>query len=341
MSKIRNVLVTGASGFIGSHLVENLLKKNFKVKAFVKYNSSSNINWLEHINRNNIKNLKIIFGDIRDPDSIDEATDNCDGVINLAAMISVPYSFKNPQSFIDTNIYGVLNLFRACRKKGKKIKKIIQISSSEVYGNILGLKKRILKESDILSAESPYAASKIAADQLSLSMFRDYGLPVTVARPFNTFGPRQSLRAVIPTIISQMVSKNRNNQLKVGNLKTSRDFLYVKDNVEALSKLLLSKNTDGQVFNIATQNSVEIKDLIKLLERHLSKKFIIKTSSERMRTSEVFKLIGSNIKIRKKINWRPKYSGKQGFKKALVETYNWFDEPKNLSLYKNTSDYHI
>ena len=138
-----------------------------------------------------------------------------------------------------------------------------------------------------------------------------------------------------------MVSKNRNNQLKVGNLKTSRDFLYVKDNVEALSKLLLSKNTDGQVFNIATQNSVEIKDLIKLLERHLSKKFIIKTSSERMRTSEVFKLIGSNIKIRKKINWRPKYSGKQGFKKALVETYNWFDEPKNLSLYKNTSDYHI
>ena len=337
MSNIKKVLVTGASGFIGSHLVENLLIKNFKVKALVRYNSSSSINWLEQITLKK-KNLKVVFGDIRDPDSIEDATSGCDAVINLAAMISVPYSFKNPQSFIDTNVNGLLNLFRACKKKKKKIKKIIQISSSEVYGNVLSNGQKFLRESDILSAESPYAASKIAADQLSLSMYRDYGLPVTIARPFNTFGPRQSTRAVIPTIITQII---KSNIIKMGNINTSRDFLYVKDNVDALTKLLVSKNTNGEVVNISTQNSVEIKNVIKILESHLALKFIIKTNSSRMRTSEVFKLIGSNKKIKKITDWKPNYVGKNGFKKALLETYDWFNDPKNLLLYKDTSSYLI
>ena len=253
-------------------------------------------------------------------------------------MISVPYSFKNPQSFIDTNVNGLLNLFRACKKKKKKIKKIIQISSSEVYGNVLSNGQKFLRESDILSAESPYAASKIAADQLSLSMYRDYGLPVTIARPFNTFGPRQSTRAVIPTIITQII---KSNIIKMGNINTSRDFLYVKDNVDALTKLLVSKNTNGEVVNISTQNSVEIKNVIKILESHLALKFIIKTNSSRMRTSEVFKLIGSNKKIKKITDWKPNYVGKNGFKKALLETYDWFNDPKNLLLYKDTSSYLI
>lgn len=337
MSKIKKVLVTGAAGFIGSHLVEKLLEKKFKVKAFVRYNSSSNINWLNQINHKN-KNLKIIFGDITDPDSITEAVSGCDAVINLAAMISVPYSLKYPQSFIDINVNGLLNLFRACKMKKNRIKKIIQISSSEVYGNVLNNGKKYLEEKDILSAESPYAASKIAADQLSLSMFKEYGLPVVVARPFNTFGPRQSTRAVIPTIITQAI---KSNKIKMGNINTSRDFLYVKDNVDALTKLLISQNTNGQVFNISTQNSVKIKDVIQILENHLSSKFTITTNFSRLRTSEVFKLIGSNKKINKKINWKPNYSGKSGFKRALIETYDWFNEQKNLNMYKNISRYHI
>ena len=337
MSKIR-LLVTGASGFIGSHLVELLLKKKLKVKAFVKYSSSSDINWLKNIDSLKNKNLKIIYGDIRDYDSINNALDKCDAVINLAAMISVPYSFKNPQSFVDTNVYGALNLFRACKNRKKKIKKIIQISSSEVYGNILRSGKKILKESDILNAESPYAASKIAADHLSLTMFKEHDLPITIARPFNTFGPRQSLRAVIPTIITQII---KSDKIIVGNVKTSRDFLYVKDNVKALYNILNTKKTEGKVYNIATQHSTEISKVIEILKDNTKKKLIIKKNKNRFRKSEVYKLLGSNRKIIKDTNWRPEFSGSSGFKKALIETYNWFLDPNNISLYKDISKYHI
>ncbi len=337
MPKIKKVLVTGASGFIGSHLVEKLISKNLHVKALVRYNSSSYSNWLETLNVNK-KKLTIVFGDIRDQDSVEHALKGCDAVINLAAMISVPYSFKNPQSFVDTNVYGLLNLYRSCQKKKKKIKKFIQISSSEVYGNVLSKGKKILKETDILSAESPYAASKIAADQLSLSMYREHNIPITIARPFNTFGPRQSTRAVIPTIITQIL---KNNKIKIGNTQTSRDFLYVKDNVDALTKLLTSKNTDGEVINISTQYSVKIIDVINLLQKYLGKKFEITQNSRRFRKSEVFNLVGSNLKIRQSIKWKPKYSGKNGFNKGLIETYNWFDNSANLSYYKNFSKYNI
>ncbi len=338
MSKIRQVLVTGASGFIGSHLVEFLLKKKIRVKAFVRYSSNSDINWLNNINNLKDKNLMILHGDIRDYDSINSALDKCDAVVNLAAMISVPYSFKNPQSFVDTNVYGALNLFRACKEKKNKIKKIIQISSSEVYGNVLNLGKKILRESDVLSAESPYAASKIAADHLSLTMYKEHGLPITVARPFNTFGPRQSLRAVIPTIITQAI---KSNKIIIGNLKTSRDFLFVKDNVTALYNILISNHTNGKVYNIATQHSTQILDVIDIIKSNTKKKLIIKSDKDRLRRSEVHKLLGSNKKIIKDTNWKPEFSGYSGFKKALLETYDWFKDPKNISFYKNTAKYHI
>lgn len=338
MAKITEVLVTGASGFIGSHLVELLLEKKIKVKAFVRYNSNSDINWLKNIRNPKHKNLMIIHGDIRDYDSIFSAINNCDAVVNLAAMISVPYSFKNPQSFIDTNVYGALNLLRACKAKKNKIKKIIQISTSEVYGNVLNQGKKILNENDVLSAESPYAASKIAADHLSLTMYKEYGLPVTVARPFNTFGPRQSQRAIIPTIITQAITSNK---IIVGNIKTSRDFLFVKDNVKALYNILISKQTNGKVYNIATQYSKTISDIIDIIKKNTKKKLIIKINKDRFRNSEVQKLLGSNKKIIKDTNWKPEFSGASGFEKALLETYEWFKNPKNIYLYKNSSKYHI
>ena len=202
------VLVTGAAGFIGSHLCEELLKKGYKVNALVRYNSRQNKGWLENISN---KNLEIIYGDITDFDSVINAIKNCDYVFNLAASISVPYSFKNPQTFIDTNILGALNVFRASSLSKKKIKKIIQISSSEVYGNNLIKDKNILTEETITVSESPYAATKIASDNLAISMQKATGLPIVVARPFNTFGPRQSLRAVIPTLITQFISLNNKN----------------------------------------------------------------------------------------------------------------------------------
>ena len=203
----KKVLVTGAGGFIGSHLVEELIKKNFQVKAFLKYNSNSNLGWLQNIKSK--KNLEIIYGDVRDFDSINKAINGTEYIINLAAMISVPYSFENPQSFVDTNVLGLLNIIRSANLNKNKIKKIVQISSSEVYGNLMSKGKKNLLESDILISESPYAASKISSDHLAISMYKALNLPIVVARPFNTFGPRQSMRAVIPTIICQFLKNKK------------------------------------------------------------------------------------------------------------------------------------
>ena len=264
------VLVTGAGGFIGSHLCETLAKKGFKVNAMVRYNSRQNEGWLENINH---KNLKIIHGDVTDFDSVKTAMDRCDYVFNLAASISVPYSFKNPQTFIDTNIIGALNIFRASSLMKNKIKKIIQISSSEVYGNHLLRSKNTLTENTITVSESPYAATKIASDNLAISMQKASGLPIIVARPFNTFGPRQSLRAVIPTIITQFISLNKkNNVIKIGNLETSRDFVYVMDTVDGLISLIKKSCKPGEIYNICTGSSYSVKSIIKYLKKNYKKK---------------------------------------------------------------------
>ena len=258
------ILVTGASGFIGSHLCETLLAKGYKVRAFVRYTSKQNIGWLKDINK---KDLEIVFGDIVDFDSVKNAVEGCDYIFNLAASISVPYSFKNPQTFIDTNIIGALNILRTSIIFKKKIKKIIQISSSEVYGNNLFKTKKILKEDTVTIAESPYAATKISSDNIAISMHQSSEVPVIVARPFNTFGPRQSLRAVIPTLITQFLSLNQNNNdVIIGNLKTSRDFVYVQDTADALVSLLKSSCKPGNIYNVCTEKSFTINEIIEILK---------------------------------------------------------------------------
>jgi len=320
------VLVTGAAGFIGSHLCEALLKKGYKVNALIRYNSRQNKGWLENISD---KNLRVIYGDVTDFDSVLNALENSDYVFNLAASISVPYSFKNPQTFIDTNILGALNVFRAASLSKKKIKKIIQISSSEVYGNNLVKNKNILTEETITVSESPYAATKIASDNLAISMQKATGLPIVVARPFNTFGPRQSLRAVIPTLITQFISlNNKNNFVKIGNLKTSRDFVYVMDTVDGLISLLKKSCKPGQVYNICTGKSFSIKSIISNLVYISKKNPKILVSKKRFRSADVFDLRGSNKKLFKSNKWSPKYKNLNGFKKALNETYEWFKKER-------------
>ena len=333
------VLVTGAAGFIGSHLCEALLKKGYKVNALIRYNSRQNKGWLENISD---KNLRVIYGDVTDFDSVLNALENSDYVFNLAASISVPYSFKNPQTFIDTNILGALNVFRAASLSKKKIKKIIQISSSEVYGNNLVKNKNILTEETVTVSESPYAATKIASDNLAISMQKATGLPIVVARPFNTFGPRQSLRAVIPTLITQFISlNNKNNFVKIGNLKTSRDFVYVMDTIDGLISLLKKSCKPGQVYNICTGKSFSIKSIISNLEKKKKKNPKILVSKKRLRSADVFDLRGSNKKLFKSNKWSPKYKNLNGFKKALNETYEWFKKEENLKKYTNIKNYNI
>ena len=334
---MKKILVTGAGGFIGSQLVEELLKRKFKVRAFFKYSSSNNLGWLQE-NKN--KNLETIHGDISDYDSVAEAFKGINIVFNLAALISVPYSFKNPESFIQTNVDGLINVLRASRQNKKNIKRIIQISSSEVYGNSINSKIKVLKENLKLRSESPYAASKIAADHLAITSFRSHGTPIVVARPFNTFGPRQSLRAVIPTIITQFINTN-NKKIMIGNLESSRDFVYVKDTVDGLIKLMDSDKVIGEVINISSNNSYSIKNIIEMLSKYTKSKPQIVVQQKRKRTSELNKLRGSNEKIYKLAKWKPKYASKENFSKALIETYKWFSEPKNLKNYQDLKKYHI
>lgn len=338
--KKKVALVTGAGGFIGSHLVEELLKKNFYVKAFLKYNSNSNLGWLNNIKSK--KNLEIIYGDVRDFDSINKAINGSDYILNLAAMISVPYSFENPQSFVDTNVLGLLNIIRSANLNKKKIKKIVQISSSEVYGNLMSKGKKNLLESDILKSESPYAASKISSDHLATSMYKALNLPIVVARPFNTFGPRQSLRAVIPTIICQFLKSKKNKaEIKIGSTSTKRDFVYVKDTVHGLIKIMLNNKNNGEIYNIATNNSHKVSDVIKLVSKITSIKPLLKIKKQRKRNSEVYELKGSNTKLYKNTGWKPKYLNKNGFKLALKETLDWFEKEENMKHYNNVNSYHI
>ncbi len=333
------VLVTGAAGFIGSHLCEALLKKGYKLNALVRYNSRHNKGWLENFYH---KNLNIIYGDVTDYDSVLEAVQNCNYVFNLAASISVPYSFKNPQTFIDTNILGALNIFRASSQNKKKIKKIIQISSSEVYGNNIIKDKNILTENTITVSESPYAATKIASDNLALSIQKTTGLPIIVARPFNTFGPRQSLRAVIPTLITQFLTLNNKKKfVQIGNLKTSRDFVYVMDTVDGLISLLKKECKPGEIYNICTGNSFSIQSIVNNLKIISKKNPKIIVSKKRLRKADVYDLLGSNEKLFQTNNWSPKYKSLTGFKKALEQTYNWFKINNNLKKYTNIKNYNI
>jgi NAD dependent epimerase/dehydratase len=323
------ILVTGSEGFIGSHLVERLIKLNHNVRAFVLYNSFNSWGWLESTNIKKSKNLEIFLGDIRDPVSVEKSLEGIDIVINLAALIGVPYSYYAASSYIDTNVKGILNILNVSKRK--KIKQIIQISTSEVYGSP---KKTPINENFALNAQSPYAASKIASDHLSLSFYRSFNTPVSIIRPFNTFGPRQSERAIIPTIITQAL---KGNSVELGSIFPKRDFLFVEDNVRGIIAAIGKKRSYGEVINLGTGFDIKMSELVKLISKIMGIKIKIRLNNKRVRPkkSEVDRLLASTIKAKKILNWEPKLKGKKGLEKGLIKTINWFKDEKNLQLYKS------
>ena len=324
------ILVFGSEGFIGSHLVEELIKSGYKVKAFVLYNYSNSNGWLDNIKKNIFKDIEICHGDIRDYGSVVNALKGCKSVINLAALIGIPYSYIAASSYVETNINGTLNILNACMKLS--INKIIMTSTSEVYGSG---KYFPMDENHPLNAQSPYAATKIGSDQLSLSFYKSFGMPISIIRPFNTYGPRQSARAVIPTIISQVFRFNK--VIKLGNIHTKRDFTYVTDTVLGFVKALESDKSIGEVINLGTGTNFSIKDTIKIVSNIIGKNIKVKKENARLRPnlSEVDNLLSSNKKAKKLLNWKPKFNGKKGFETGIKHTIDWFSNEKNLQHYSS------
>lgn len=330
MSISEKILVTGAEGFIGSHLVESLVKKGYNVKAFVLYNSFSFNGWLDTLPKNIKDNFEIFYGDLRDKNSLLLASKECKIFYNLGALISIPYSYQSPESFIQTNVLGTLNLLEIARQS--EVDLFVQTSTSEVYGSA---KFAPMSEDHPLSGQSPYSASKIASDQIAYSFYSSYDLPVTILRPFNTFGPRQSARAIIPTIISQLI--NDKLIIELGNTSSTRDFNYIEDTINGFIKCLNSNNAIGETINIGSGHECKILDLVKLIAYIFNKKIKIKSINHRLRpkNSEVDRLIASNVKAKKILNWSPKYTGKKGLERGLIKTIEWFKDKENLSFYKN------
>lgn len=330
------ILVTGAEGFIGSHLVEELVRESFDVTAGVLYNFKSDIGWLSDIDKHLLEFIKIKFYDARDFHSTFNAIQGCDAVINLAALISVPYSFESPMSYLQTNISGTINLLEACRSI--EISRIVQISSSEVYGTGKSLP---INEQHPLNAQSPYAASKVAADQFSLAYFHSFGLPVTVVRPFNTFGPRQSLRAIIPTIINQLLLKS---ELHLGSINTTRDFTYVTDTVKGIISALKAKNIEGEQINLGTGMQFSVEEIIKNIAEIMGKTNInISVDDKRIRPnlSEVQVLCSDNQKAKNKLNWSPDVDDAAKFTIALENTVNWYIKNINSKNLNHNSLYNV
>jgi NAD dependent epimerase/dehydratase len=306
------ILVTGAGGFIGSYLTEKLLDTGCEVKAFVRYNSRNFWGWLEQIK--NKKGLEIVTGDIRDYDSVFSAMKGCDQVFHLAALIGIPYSYYSPLAYIKTNTEGTYNILQTAKECG--IKKVIHTSTSEIYGTARFVP---ITEEHPINPQSPYAATKASADFIALSYYRSFGLPVIVVRPFNTYGPRQSARAVIPTIISQLIAGNK--KVKLGSLFPTRDLTYVKDTAEGFIKISESKKAVGEVINIGSGFEISIKDLVNLIGKTMNVKIKAETEKERQRPekSEVGRLYADTKKIKKLTGWFPKYSLEKGIK----ETIKW------------------
>lgn len=323
------VLVTGADGFIGSHLTEALVKAGTDVRAFVLYNSFNSWGWLDHIDAQSRDNLDVFSGDIRDPHGVRKAMAGCDAVLHLAALIAIPYSYHSPDTYVDTNVKGALNVLQAARDLGGV--KVVHTSTSEVYGTARFVP---ITEEHPLQGQSPYSASKIGADQLAFSFYSAFGLPVTILRPFNTYGPRQSARAVIPTIITQIASGQR--LLKLGAVHPTRDFNYVKDTVAGFIAALESDAGYGEVINVGSNFEISIGDTVKTIAEVMGKDVEIETDQVRLRPekSEVERLWADNAKAKRLLKWTPRYGGNTGFRKGLAETVDWFSNPRNLAMYK-------
>lgn len=323
--KYKKILVTGADGFIGSHLVEKLVDEGHKVKAFVYYNSFNSWGWLDSFPKDKLDKIEIFTGDIRDPNGVRTAVKGCDIIFHLAALIAIPYSYHSPDSYVDTNIKGTLNILQAAKDYG--VEKVIVTSTSEVYGTGIYVP---IDEKHPKQGQSPYSATKIGADAIADSFYRSFNLPVTIVRPFNTYGPRQSARAVIPTIISQILAGEK--EIKLGSLNPTRDLLFVKDTVDGFIEIAKSDKLIGEEVNIATNNTISIGDLAKMIIKLTDKKVKIVSDDIRKRPvkSEVERLHGSNQKLLANTKWKQKYSLEQGLK----ETIAWFGEAKNLKMYK-------
>ena len=327
---MEKILVTGADGFIGSHLTEALVRQGYDVRAFVQYNSFNSWGWLDRCAPEVAGKFEVFAGDVRDPHGVKTAMQGCDAVMHLAALIAIPYSYHSPDTYVDTNIKGTLNIVQAARELG--VAKVIHTSTSEVYGTARFVP---ITEEHPLQGQSPYSASKIGADQIALSFHCAFGTPVTVIRPFNTYGPRQSARAVIPTVITQIASGKR--QIKLGAIHPTRDFNYVADTVGGFLAALASDQGAGEVINLGSNFEVSIGDTARLIAEAMNAEIEILTDEQRLRPekSEVDRLWAANEKAARLLNWRPGYGGLDGFRRGIAETVTWFREPSNLTAYKS------
>lgn len=325
----KRILITGSEGFIGSHLTEELVKQGYDVKAFILYNSFNNWGWLESLPKEIMRNIEVFTGDVRDPNGVHEAMRGCDAVFHLAALIAIPFSYHSPDAYVDTNIKGTLNVLQAARKLDTE--KVLITSTSEVYGTAQYVP---IDEKHPYQGQSPYSATKIGADRIAESFYRSFDLPIAIVRPFNTYGPRQSARAVIPTIITQLLAGKES--IELGSLSPTRDFNYVKDTANGFIEIFKSDRTIGEEINIATQQEISIGELANELIRQINPEAKIACDEERLRPekSEVNRLLGSNEKIKSLTNWQPQYS----FEEGLAETIEFFRH--NMDKYK-TDIYNI
>ncbi|HQF11633.1 MAG TPA: NAD-dependent 4,6-dehydratase LegB [Paludibacteraceae bacterium] len=327
--KNKKILVTGADGFIGSHLTEELIRRGYDVRAFVFYNSFNSWGWLDHSEPEIKNNLDIFAGDVRDPHGVKQAMKGCDVVFHLAALIGIPYSYHSPDTYVDTNVKGTLNIVQAARELG--VAKVLHTSTSEVYGSARFVP---ITEEHPLQGQSPYSASKIGADQIAMSFYLSFNTPVSIVRPFNTYGPRQSARAVIPTVITQIATGKKN--IKLGALHPTRDFNYVKDTVQGFIAVAKADKTIGEVINIGSNYEISIGETVNLIAEMMNTKITLKTDARRVRpeNSEVERLWAENAKAKKLAKWEPAYGQREGFKKGLQKTIDWFINPDNLKQYK-------
>ncbi|WP_027176133.1 NAD-dependent 4,6-dehydratase LegB [Desulfovibrio aminophilus] len=325
----KRILVTGADGFIGSHLTEHLVRLGFRVRAFVLYNSFNSWGWLDESPEEVKAELDVFAGDIRDPNGVRQAMRGCDVVLNLAALIAIPYSYHSPDTYVDTNVKGALNVVQAARDLG--VERVIQTSTSEVYGTARFVP---ITEEHPLQPQSPYSASKIGADQIALSFHHAFGTPVSVIRPFNTYGPRQSARAVIPTVITQIATGVRH--VRLGAQHPTRDFSFVEDIVRGFVAVARADACLGQVTNIGSGFEISIGDTARTIAEVMGADIEIVCDQERLRpeNSEVERLFAGIERAAERCGWQPEYAGIDGFRRGLARTVEWFRTPDNLRRYK-------
>lgn len=324
-----NILVTGADGFIGSHLTEKLVRQGYDVKAFVLYNSFNSWGWLDRCASDVAGKFEVFSGDIRDPYGVRKAMQGCDTVMHLAALIAIPYSYHSPDTYVDTNVKGTLNIVQAARELG--LKKVVHTSTSEVYGTARFVP---ITEEHPLQGQSPYSATKIGADQIAMSFYNAFNTPIATIRPFNTYGPRQSARAFIPTVITQVANGKR--KIKLGALHPTRDFNFVMDTVRGFISIAESEQSVGEVINIGSNFEISMGDTVQMIAEIMEVDIEIETDEMRLRPekSEVDRLWADNSKAKRLTGWEPSYGGREGFKRGLAETIAWFTNPENLKSYK-------